>query len=116
MHNDILTDEDMQGYEINDPASLISNAFPPQSIVAMGAIGLGALAATILLRSLIPLGAGAFAAIVTGLYLGVANVVFGINFVNNPIVTGFSTLIAIVIGILATLTIVEMFTAQQGAD
>ena len=115
---DILTDEEMKNYAegLSNPDTLVANTFPIGSLIVMTAIGLLGLGMAIVSRSLVPFGAGMFIAVVTGLYIGVADVVFGINFVNSPIITGISALIAVVIGILATITIVEMFTAQQGAN
>jgi len=59
-------------------------------------------------------GVGAFIAVVSGLWVTTNGVLT--KLANYPIVNGLVTIITIVIGILAVLTVVEIFTAQRGVD
>ena len=109
--------EQYGGYTLDrGPIALMGMIFPASALAAMGAIGATSLILGLLAKSIVPLGAGAFVAIITGLYIGASGILFNIDPTNNPIISGLITIVGIVIGIIVVFSVAEMFVGQSGAD
>ena len=101
-------------YEPTNPATLLGLIFSANAVAAMGVIGGISIIATLVSKSLVPLGVGAFAAIVTGMYIGASNIF--LNLTDSPTVNGLVTIIGIMIGILTVFTAAEAVMGQQGVN
>lgn len=109
----VTSDTTYTGYKI--AGEILSIDLTTVSIMGVS-ITIGAIA-SILMKSPVPVGASLFSGFLALLYVKSAIVIDTIvGAQNNWILTGIISLVAILIGILATFTIVEMFAGQVGAD
>lgn len=109
----ITSDSDFTSYQNIGSANMIGNMILTGGGVFAGAIVLG-----LLTRQLgLFIGAGSFIALISGLWVGASGVIVPIlQMANNWIILAMYSLINIIIGIIAVIAVVEMFTGQQGGD
>lgn len=69
-----------------------------------------------ILKSPVPVGAALFSGFIVALFIAPASMIYNLDPTHNWVVSSIISLIAIIIGILASLTIVETFMQQRGAD
>jgi len=67
-------------------------------------------------KSPVPVGAGLFSGFLTSLYVSSSSVLTGLNLTSNPIISGVISLVGIGIGVLAFISIIEMFSGTGGAN
>lgn len=109
----ITSDSEFTSYEQIGSADMIGDM-----IITSGGVFFGALVLGFLTRQLgLFIGAGSFIALISGLWVGVAGVIVPIlQIADNWIILAMYSLITIIIGIVAVISVVEMFTGQQGGD
>ena len=109
----ITSDSEFTSYQNIGSANMIGNMIITGGGVFAGAIVLGLLTQQLGLF----IGAGSFIALIAALWRGASGVIVPIlQIANNWIVMAMYSLITIIIGIVAVIAVVEMFTAQQGGD
>jgi len=109
----VSTDPTYGSYTITGDIAVLRDS----EIVLLGVgitLGLSFLASWAI-KSPIPIGVGLFISIIA-LFTAPAAIIYQLDPTHNWIVSGIITVISIIIGILAALSIVEMFTQQQGVD
>ena len=109
----ITSDSEFTSYQNIGSAGMIGNMILTGGGVFAGAIVLGLLTQQLGLF----IGAGSFIALISGLWVGASGVIVPIlQIADNWIVMAMYSLITVIIGIVAVIAVVEMFTAQQGGD
>ena len=108
----ITSDATFVGYKVSGSFA----AMLESSVLVMGvAFGIGILGAWAV-KSTVPIGVGLFAGFLVALYIGPATVLYNLDPTNNWIISGIISILGIIIGILAALSVTEMFAGQTGVD
>lgn len=108
----VTSDTDFTDYEITGGFFALDTL----TVSVFGiAFGLGILFGWVL-KSPIPIAAGLFSGFISAIYIRSASVINNIIPSGNWIISSIVGLVGIIIGILAAITIIEMFAQQTGAD
>lgn len=107
---DVFDDDGVGGYG-NIGTNLFKSMFSVSNmLVVSGIFGIGVLLSLVSRNPTIGVGIGLFAAVIGGLWNATSRVIFGLT--DYPIVSGISTLLTIVIGVILVFTVLEMLTGQ----
>lgn len=108
--NPIAVDTELSEYRGLTSWSGIYNVI----LAGAGVFGLSLVIGALTKNLTLWIGVGAFMSFIVGLWTATSEVMS--NIVNYPIVHDLYITICILIGIVATASVIEMFTAQQGAN
>ena len=107
------TDSDYSEYETIDQG-LFQNMWVRALSTGGAVFGLSLIAGVLARQVALFAGIGAFIALFVGLWSGASAIITRIT--NYPVVDGLMNVITICIGILMVISVIEILTAQRGAD